>query len=170
MAHVGIKYLCKLYSELGTFGPPQCRLFWLWRAANLSLLTHQLIPLQSVWVILWLWVQYAVIAIIVHKVSPSAIWSGYGRCYRWKFITPVPALLYVFCFVVCFFSFVGRTPELADCATIQPLCSSCALKCPYIKKKRKRKKKNNFHEQPCYCNKTSRFGHVPILVGIVLTV
>jgi len=25
--HVDIKYLCKLYSELGTFGPPQCRLF-----------------------------------------------------------------------------------------------------------------------------------------------
>ena len=47
-----------------------------------------------------------------------------------------------FCFVVCFrfvvyfFSFVGRTPELADCATVQPLWSSCALKFPYIKKKK----------------------------------
>ena len=40
-----------------------------------------------------------------------------------------------FCFVVCFFSFVGRTPKLADCAIVQPLCSSCALKFPYIKKK-----------------------------------
>ena len=40
-----------------------------------------------------------------------------------------------FCFVVFFFSFVGRTPKLADCAIVQPLCSSCALKFPYIKKK-----------------------------------
>ena len=41
-------------------------------------------------------------------------------------------LVVCFCFVVCFFSFVGRTPELADCATVQPLCSSCELKFPYI--------------------------------------
>ena len=41
-----------------------------------------------------------------------------------------------FCFDVhvCFFSFVGRTPKLADCAIVQPLCSSCAFKFPYIKK------------------------------------
>ena len=38
------------------------------------------------------------------------------------------------CFVVCFFSIVGRTPELADCATVQPLCSSCAFKISVHKK------------------------------------
>ena len=38
-------------------------------------------------------------------------------------------------FVVCLFSFVGRTPELANCATVQPLYSSCALKFPYIKER-----------------------------------
>ena len=114
-----------------------------------------------------------------NSVAVSAICSNSNNCaqgvaerylvWLWS-VLPLKIHYASSCFVVCFFSFVGRTPELADCATIQPLCSSCALKCPYIKKKKKRKKKNNFHEQPCYCNKTSRFGHVPILVGIVLTV
>jgi len=43
-------------------------------------------------------------------------------------------------FLLCcmFFFLCGEDPKLAECATVQPLCYSCALK-PYIKKKKKKK-------------------------------